>query len=171
MIRTRHASLALAVVVLVAFTVGTGGFSSATVERGVTIAVADDEQAYLGIAPVNVTVTSGNETRLFTLTNRFGTNLTIDAQVNDTSENMNVAAVDMPNRLGGGVSGPVNATVACDENATGTVTVRIDASGAGVEVTMERRVTVECIAAAVSATREGNGSVSSTNTTAISPRT
>lgn len=56
-VRVRHVLLVLSATCLV---VGSGAFTAASVERGVSVSVADDEDAYLGLdVPEEVTVAGG----------------------------------------------------------------------------------------------------------------
>lgn len=56
-VRVRHLLLVLSATCLV---VGSGAFTAASVERGVSVSVADDEHAYLGLdIPEEVTVDGG----------------------------------------------------------------------------------------------------------------
>lgn len=168
MIRARHVSLALALAALVAFSVGTGGVSSTTAERGVSIAIVDDERAYLGIEAVDTNATSGEEITLFRLTNRFDHELSeLDGAVMNDDMSIEMA---MPATLAPGASGPVNATFECTENTTEETIVQIEVAGDGVSVVTNETVTVECTTAEISTPSVSNQSVNSTNETATSPQ-
>lgn len=80
--------LKLASVVLafaaVSLAVGTGAFSAASADRGVEVAVVDDEQAMLGIDGGPHAFRNGNEVReLLTVTNRFSESVTVTIEIDE----------------------------------------------------------------------------------------
>lgn len=170
-LHARHVALALSVVVVIAFTVGTGGFSSMTADRGVSIAVADDENAYLGIEtdePDAVRANAlanedGRETTLLTLTNRFSSAVTIDARVPDAGDGLAITDIETLT-LSGGDSGTMAATVTCDTPVDREVTVEINASGTGIEVKTDEQIAVDCAPAATT-TPPANGTTEDTTAT------
>lgn len=69
--RRRTVLLAIAVVAATtASTAGTAGFSSVTADRGVTVSVADDDAAFLGIDREATNVSDGRTDLVVGLTNR-----------------------------------------------------------------------------------------------------
>jgi uncharacterized cupredoxin-like copper-binding protein len=70
-VRRRTVLLAIAVVAATtASTAGTAGFSSVTADRGVTVSVADDDAAFLGIDREATNVSDGRTDLVVGLTNR-----------------------------------------------------------------------------------------------------
>jgi len=65
---TRRVSLALALVGVALLAAGTGGFSATTADRGVNVAVVDDENALLGVDDESVVLDNGNNSRVSLLT-------------------------------------------------------------------------------------------------------
>ncbi|MFT4889789.1 MAG: hypothetical protein ACI9YT_000700 [Halobacteriales archaeon] len=133
MTRRRSLSLVLATVAVLALVTSTGGVSSATVDRGVRIAVAPDHSAFLGFEPSTGTVTDGTTNVTLTVTNGFpsGTTLaTVEVTVDGETRKL------VANRsLGSGESaGATFENVACDARIT------VEASGAGVFVRLVRSV-------------------------------
>jgi micrococcal nuclease len=145
--RAHRASLALALFAIVAFTIGTSGYSSMEAERGVHIDAVRDENANIGIMDEseNVHATKTDETVLLILTNQFGTELTITAQATEASRYLTVSIVNTPYKLDRGTSVPVTATVNCSEPVNGVpVVVHITASSSNLRATMNRTVQVSC---------------------------
>jgi hypothetical protein len=131
---TRRGWLVLAAaLVVLATTAGTSAFSAASLDRGVQIGVASDDDAYLGVA-VTGTATNNTTTASVTVTNQFpgGTALTtVVATVDDDT----VTLTPSDGSLNGGE--PTSATI---EDVTCDDTVVIHASGDAVAVTLERQV-------------------------------
>jgi endonuclease YncB( thermonuclease family) len=145
MIRARHAGLALALFTIVAFTISSSGYSSMEAERGVNIDVVNDEKANLGIADENMSTMGSNTTIFFTLTNQFGTRLTITVQATEKRDSMSVDVINSPYKLGQGNSVPVIATVDCSKPVNDApVVVHITASNSNVRIMMNRTVQVSC---------------------------
>jgi uncharacterized cupredoxin-like copper-binding protein len=70
-VRRRTVLLAVAVVAAAtASTAGTAGFSSVSVDRGITVSVADDDAAFLGIDREATNVSDGRTDLVVGLTNR-----------------------------------------------------------------------------------------------------
>jgi hypothetical protein len=146
MIRARHVSLVLAVVVLVAVIVGTGGFSSATVERGADINVVDDESAYLRVViNKSASAQSGNETTLLELTNQVGSPLNITTTVSSKNKDVTASDKTAPSRLKESETGSVTVIVSCTDGTSAKqvntdIVVEIEASGPNVQIVMNRTV-------------------------------
>lgn len=143
-------------------TLQSGAFSSATAERSVSVAVADDENAYLGMQQSPVAVT-GNRSRgvvLLTVTNRFPRPLDLAVRVTERnpSERPTVARVSGPDTLAPGAESTVTAVVTC-ANGTGseTATVSLSASSEGVSVTANRSVAVRCAGSAAPSPTHASG--------------
>ena len=101
---------------------GTGGFSAMSADRGVSVTVAGDEEAYLGYSD-----TCENGTLEITLTNQF------DEELTDVS--ITVAKEEEPlSDLGPGDS----ETVEFNVSESGGHDVTVDASGSGVSVELDR---------------------------------
>ena len=135
----RHWLLALAAASLVATTVaGTGAFSAVDADRGITVAVAPPENAYLGLSEPLVSTVPDGGTRadLLVVTNRLNERVDLTAEVveGDPDGGPSVTNVSVVSSLGVGESGPVAADLACDSNATESVTVSVGADGDGVRV-------------------------------------
>lgn len=71
--KARRFVVALAAATAVALLVSSGSFSSVDAERGVSVAVADDQSAFVGVETHPRTLTAGprNRTTLLTVTNNF----------------------------------------------------------------------------------------------------
>jgi len=140
----------------------TGAFTSATVDRSVSVAVVDDENAYLGIqqSPVSVTGSQSSEVVLLTLTNRFQKPLDITVRVTarTTDRRPTVARASGPATLDAGAEASVTAVATCaNSTATEQSTVSISASGDGVLVTADRTVTVDCVGPAATPPTQASG--------------
>ena len=129
----------------------TGAFSSVTGDRGFDVQTAEDGEALLGITrnegekeeKEDIDVESGEEATLFTITNRFNSELTIDsvnlvAAPSDLSIE-GLSGTDMPLSPGG--KHDITGKISCDSEVSGTVTVKINAStdSESVELTRNSR--------------------------------
>jgi hypothetical protein len=129
---TRRRLLALAVLVTLTLTAGTGGFSATTADRGVTVSVADDDAAVLGIERDVSGTANGTTTLTVTLTSRFDRATLTSAIVRVDGTATDIAA-DRP--LTPGAAGAATfPSVDCD------ATVRVTASGDQVGVSLNRAV-------------------------------
>lgn len=147
----RHLLLLLATVgLLTGAVVDTGAFSSASLDRGVTVSVAPPESAYLGIAAGDLsTVPNGGveDVVLVTLTNNLGTSLSLTVEVTESAPDSgpNVTNVTAPTTLQPGDSAPVLVDATCDSAGTEDVEVAVDAVGDGVRIEgAARNVTLTC---------------------------
>jgi|GEM_PF-4055810 len=129
----------------------TGAFSSVTGDRGFDVQTAEDGEALLGITrnegekeeKEDIDVESGEEATLFTITNRFNSELTIDsvnlvAAPSDLSIE-GLSGTDMPLSPGG--KHDITGKISCDSEVSSTVTVKINAStdSESVELTRNSR--------------------------------
>ncbi len=122
-----------AIAAVVALTTGTGGFTSATADRGVEISVADDANALLGVERTTSGTVNGTTNLTVTVTNRFvDTSFTsVEVTVGGRSKTLTT--------LGSSETGSLAFPSAnCDE------TVQITATGQHVQVTLTRPVPVTC---------------------------
>ena len=142
---SRLARLAIAfgalAVVLVA--VGTGGYSSATADRAVSIDVADDAEAFLGLERDVVTDT-GNSTEIsLTVTNRLSTEIRVD--IDHRSTDGSAVAVDPAGfDLEPGETRDVRVEIDCTSTDADDVELSIRAVGDRVEIELERAVDARC---------------------------
>lgn len=130
MSRRRILLLVAAGLVVATTAAGTSGFDSASVDRGVTVAVADDTTAYLGIEQATTNATNGTTNLTVTLSNRFpaGSTLAADIGVGNQSSGVTLDA--------GETETATFQSVDCGEQ------IAVDASGSGVAVSLNR--TVSC---------------------------
>ena len=153
--RAATAGLAIAALLLVSTT---GGFTSVGADRGLSVAVADDDEAYLGIETTDPTLANGRHDGvvLATVTNRLPGPLTdVDVRVTGATGgqppkllpqgNPDVTA---PATLDVSEQGVVTADLACSAAGGGAHTVtwdlHIEASAEGATVELTRPVTVTC---------------------------
>lgn len=145
---------ALLVVVAAALTVvaivPTGGFTAASADRSVQIAVAPDDEAFVGIDTADPTLDNGRhaDVELLRVHNGLGEPVRVTASVaraDRTGRPPTVRAVTGPGTLAPGESGAVTADAVCAAaRETGTVTVELVVAGDGVDATMERDVKITC---------------------------
>lgn len=133
--------------------VATGGFETAQVERGLTVAVVDDSEAYLGYDEPDHTIeVNGTATvELVKVTNRFPDDLTtVDTIVEEGDSHLSVDNVnDNVGPLMPGDTATITGEVTCSAQTTATVTVSVAASGDEVEAfldgsTQSRQLQIEC---------------------------
>jgi len=123
-------SIALAVLAGTGLLLGTFGFSAASAERGVSVAVVDDENAMVGYQASDRLAPEGQRVDLVTVTNRLPgdvavTDVTVDADsfaIKDLSEPT----------LSPGTTAVVSGTVDCTPGETETVEVSVTLEGSGV---------------------------------------
>jgi len=152
---SRRRRIALAVTALAAVALlatGAFGFTNVSAERGVSVAVVDDESAFLGLPndpAVTCEVADDTETgctvALVDVTNQFSTALT---DVSATADGG--LSLSTPDDIGVGEAGTISGTVACDpdedEETTRTYDLAISVDGDGVSATKyDKEVTVSCI--------------------------
>ncbi|MES3160233.1 MAG: hypothetical protein PPP55_01515 [Halorubrum sp.] len=127
----------LAFTAAVGLTLGTVGFASMDVDRGIEVGVVDDESAYLVANPNDTLVVNASSTAVV-YENGFDTELD-DFSVHVTSTSVNVTA-EAPDRLDVGESKPVNVTVETESPPEEPIELQLDvtASGDGVNVEMSR---------------------------------
>ena len=130
MSRRRTLVVLVAAVAALSLTLGTSGVSSVSVDRGVDVAVAEDRRAFLAFEQ-HATTTNGTTSLEVTVGNQYpeGTPLsTVTVSVGgtavDLAKTQPLAVGDQRSSTFGGVS--------C------TDTVRVEATGAGVETSFER---------------------------------
>jgi len=145
----------LAVTALAVSAVGTGGFSTTTADRGVTVDVVGDENAYMALEYKDKTVSEGTHS-LVTATNQFAQDVsfTISANVEQSHTNLSVSVNGdiSDENISPGDSTDLDVTLDCTNNETAdrsaTVSFSATADGDGVfATTSERRsvtYTVEC---------------------------
>jgi hypothetical protein len=118
------------VLVLATTAAGTSGFDSASVDRGVTVTVADDSTAYLGVEQATTNATNGTTNLTVTLRNRFPTGATLAADIEVGNQSSGVT-------LGAGEADTTTfQSVDCGEQ------IAVDVSGPSVDVSLNR--TVSC---------------------------
>jgi hypothetical protein len=154
--RGRTLLVVVGAVLMAATLVPTGGFTAASADRSVQIAVVPDDEAFVSIDPANPTLDNGHhpDVELLRVHNGFGESVTVTARVpreNGTGPPPHVRDVSGPGTLAPGASGAVTADVVCaSAREEGEVTVELVVTGEDVEVTMERQVEIAC-------TGEGRG--------------
>ncbi|MEF8937897.1 hypothetical protein [Halobacteriaceae bacterium SHR40] len=131
---------ALAVVVTVS---GTGAYSATSADRGLTVDVVDDDEAYVGHDPgeiyaVNTTNQTTTET-LVTVTNRFSSPVELtDVEVH-SHPGLMIEVLDESGQIESGESMDINAAVLhCDEEAMSMdVGVSVTVDGDDVAATLD----------------------------------
>ena len=110
--------------------VSTSGFTAMSAERPVTVAVADNENAILGIETLDASGTVGETVAVLKITNNFDHEITVTVESD---------GIDNSSTLTSGESWTVS--VDC---ADSTATFDIDAGGSGVHVTTSETVSMNC---------------------------
>jgi|GEM_PF-2864058 len=141
---------------------GSGAFTSAEVERNVTVTVVEDENAYVGLKYLrDVTVEangSNNQSEnVARITNQFTTSVTVtletdgplEYQLNEDESDEEVGGGDNSAEIPTGTDAVFDAGVDCDQLDAGEPTVTITANGTGVYGELDRNVDVECTSPAV----------------------
>jgi len=151
MSKLRVASVALLVVASTGLLFGSMGFSSVAADRGVSVAVADDDSALVGYDSETVRVTGNERVDLVEVTNRLPseasvTNVTVATSGDD--DNVAISNVSKPT-LDPGEAAAVAADVHCPGNRDVpiTVSVTVDAEGVTADIsgdTTTRSFTLDC---------------------------
>lgn len=135
------ASVLLAVVPALVF--GSGGFSEVAGERGIDVAVADDESAYLGIEVESVDGYVGGEPLpVLRLTDQHSGDLTLQSV--DIGRPLIEVETEMESAPSIGETDPLTVAVRCTEGGEGTVPVTVVADGPGTRISVQRMVPVTC---------------------------
>jgi hypothetical protein len=127
----RAGSLLVACLAVAALVFGSGGFSSAAVERSLSVAVVDDDRAYVGVDAVRH---EADGTVTVTVTNRFVEPLTVERIVSD-------GRIERP--PDGEATVPVGErrTYSFESDAVAGDSVRVRATAEGFEATVTATVT------------------------------
>jgi hypothetical protein len=156
---------ALAAVALSALVFGTGGYSTATMDRGVAVTVADHDQAVVtlwdpgvgsagqpplvvaraGLAGEDPVTREGEPVRVVAVVNRFeDQSITVDASVDASPTGVDVGPFE-PVRLAPGAVGALEAPVECG-NVSGPagVTLRVRVVGGQLSGVITYRPTIVC---------------------------
>jgi hypothetical protein len=134
MSKLRLASVALLALASTGLLFGSMGFSSVAADRGVSVAVADDDSSLVGYDSDAVAVTGNERVDLVTVTNRLSseasvTNVTVTTSGDD--DNVVVSNVSKPT-LGPGEAEAVAADVHCPGNRDVPITVSVTVEAEGV---------------------------------------
>lgn len=156
--------LLVVALVVPALVVGTGGFSAATLDRGVTVSVADHDQAAVSLwdpgarddhSTADVPrdwlredpVTDDDPTTtLVVVKNRLGHSIDVTASAVDAPAGVTVASVEAVTLEPGDV-GRVDATVDCGDRTGGVqapIDLRVHADGEGFAADIDYQVHVVC---------------------------
>ncbi|WP_136690113.1 hypothetical protein [Halorhabdus amylolytica] len=168
----RRLFVLLAVAVAAVATVGSGGFSTTTADRSVTVDVVGDANAYMALEYDGTEVNDGDEPTFLTVTNQFTqpVDVTVEYSVTGNVEadpNDGTLGDDEDTDLAIGESvdfSEFTLTCATNETGTRTATVTFDVTAEGTDVFAEttdsRQVTYSVDCQSVQ-----TGSVASVNTT------
>ncbi|MGM0397470.1 MAG: hypothetical protein ACQEQY_00620 [Halobacteriota archaeon] len=155
-------SVALALVAVAGLLVGSIGFGSVAAERGVSVAVVDDDSAYIGYESSDMTVADGDRVEVVTVTNRLFDDVSV---TNVAVESASITFADLSEpTLAPGESAAIEGTVDCSSGASETVEVTVTFDGEGVIAsiygdTVTREFDVSCADTTPSATFLADGDV------------
>jgi hypothetical protein len=128
--------VAVAVLAALATVANTAGFTAASADRTMEVAVADDDSAYLGFEAVTTDTADGVTNVTISVTNRFPTGTTLDTVTVAVADHEPVAL-----RPAGALDPGETASEQFEDVPCGA-TVEVTADGDGAEVTLDRAV--EC---------------------------
>lgn len=132
MSKLRVASVVVLVVASTGLMFGSMGFSSVAADRGVSVAVADDDSALVGYDTGTVQVTGNERVDLVTVTNRLSSEASVtNVTVTTGADDVTVSSVSKPT-LDPGESEAVAADIHCPGNRDVPVTVSVTVEGEGV---------------------------------------
>jgi hypothetical protein len=170
--RNRTILAVVMVFLSIAAVTGTGSFTSASVDRPVSIAVVEDERAYVGIHENRPVISPGtHDVVLVRIANRFDSDVeNVDVTVRDDRRLLEtgrgtppiVHDVDAPYAIPEGGDGFVEANVTCGAtNTEAIVPLRITLGTGNVTAEMTRNVTIECVGPPPANESEGTNSTGS----------
>lgn len=146
--------LVMVVAALLALTLvaGTGGFSSVAADRSVEVAVAEDDEALVGLETYSLGCgdnQNGGNQKALRVRNQLGTEVrTIEAKVVDSKGGLDAHVTDTPGGLSVGEEDPVKVRVTPDggggSGAGGTISIELEVGGDGVQATLTREIHVDC---------------------------
>lgn len=132
--RIRTLSIVLALLAATGLLVGSMGVTSVHADRGVSVAVVDDDSAYVGYESSDMTVADGDRVDLVTVTNRFfGPVSVTDVAVAADGvafENLSAPSLDS------GEQAVIAGTVDCEGATTATVEITVTVEGQNVMATI-----------------------------------
>ncbi|MFB6134360.1 MAG: hypothetical protein ABEJ55_05175 [Halanaeroarchaeum sp.] len=128
--RRQLLSVLMAATAIVSLSFGSAGFTAMSAERGVSVDVVPDSEAFVGYQSADQTAHPGDSVHLVTVENRFNrpievTDVAIDAGSFSFSD------VNEPT-LDAGQSATISGTIACEGGTAETVEVTLTLSGTGV---------------------------------------
>ncbi|WP_058366834.1 hypothetical protein [Haloparvum sedimenti] len=151
-----------------ALTLGSGAFSSASMDRGVDVDVVSDDKAVVGYESSDISVTGDDTVVLIEVHNQFGGDVDIsiddaEATVEGGDGDPDVTAVETTDdAFSPGESGEVRGEVSCQGAGTAVVEVTVTVSGEGVRAELygdreTRSFEVTCVPPIESVAFAGNG--------------
>ena len=147
----KFVSLVLAGAAVLTLAFGSGAFTSVSAERGVSVAVVSDENAYVGYESSDVVVTDGESVDLVTVENRFAGEIAIeDVTVKEGDGLVGDVDYDTSNISSGDPTAIEWVSDGCDAPKTETVVMDVTVEGTGVWADIDgdtetRRFDVTCI--------------------------
>ena len=142
---------ALALLVTVS---GTGAYSAASTDRGLTVDVVDDDEAYVGFESTTVYATNTtNQTTtvtLATVTNRFSSPVELTDVDVDAHPTLEIGLIEDSGTIGSGESLAIRAEIRCGETLISSdVAVSVSLEGEDVAAALDgdtetRTATVSC---------------------------
>ena len=134
-------SIVLAFTAAVGLTLGTAGFSAIDADRGISVSVVEDEEAYLGVETFDPLV-DGESTTMMEIENRFDAELD---EIRVTTSESAVKEIDAPDEIGIGQTVPVDVVVQCEERDQVDIEFDVTATTDGVTVDTTVTDTFECL--------------------------
>lgn len=128
--------------------VGSGGFTTVSVDRGVSISVENDESAYVGYQSSDLTVENGTTIDLVVITNRLPDDINvIDVTIEDG--NFDISNPTTPTDISPGKTGAIQGTVRCTPSESQAIKLSVTVSGSDVTAqlageTTTRNFTITC---------------------------
>lgn len=154
----RTAGLGLAIVASLLLVSGTLGFTSTTADRGVSVNVANDENAFVGYESEDKTDVNPNTSQISVISveNRFEQSINVtDVELSSDNEKISLSPEsreELPENIETGDTGEVEAAVDCTPSEEAEVSVTVTVSGDSIDVvlsdgseTVERSFTVSCV--------------------------
>ena len=129
---------------------GSFGFTNASVERGVSVQVTNDDHAFVGYQSSDLTVEDGETIDLVTVENRFSHSVDVtDITIDDGT--FTISSPTQPTNIHPGENGTVRGTVGCTPNETQKIGLAVTLKGSGVTAqifgdTETRDFTLTCAA-------------------------
>ena len=131
--KAKALSLLLLIVAGTGLVFASFGFTSVSVERGLSVQVVNDERAYVGYQSSDLTVRDGETAGLVTVKNRLTHTIDI-VDVTIEGRSLTIRNLTTPTNISPGEGKAIRGTVECTPNVTQEAELTVTLRGSGVDM-------------------------------------